>query len=91
MQAKLSTIFVVGILVVACATLLVLPAGCQSESQLGAVGLAGVGPVRGPADPGCRQVSTLDADTALAVERAYGYEPSFTVTICEEPAAEGQD
>jgi len=98
MQVKLSTMFVAGVFVAACATVILLPAGCQSSEQVAAAGPTEVCPLCGQETrtqpltglkyttcicPTCKQVSTLDKDTAMAIERAYGYEPSFMVTVCE--------
>jgi hypothetical protein len=94
MQAKLGTMFVV-----ACTTVILLPAGCQSSKQVASKpGEPTVCPVCGRETrtqpltrlkyttcicPTCKQVSTLDKATADAIERAYGYEPGFQVTVCE--------
>jgi len=99
MQAKLTTMFVAGVFVAACATVILLPAGCESTNQVAAAaGPTEVCPVCGQETrtqpltglkyttcicPKCGQISTLDKDTAMAIERAYGYEPSFMVTVCE--------
>ena len=98
MQAKLSTLFVAGLFVAACATIILLPAGCESTSQVAAAGSTEVCPACGQETrtqpltglkyttcicPKCGQVWTLDKDTAMAIERAYGHEPSFMVNVCE--------
>ena len=98
MQAKLSTLFVAGLFVAACATIILLPAGCESTNQVAAAGPTEVCPACGQETrtqpltglkyttcvcPKCKQVSTLDKDTALAVERAFGYTPEFSVTVCD--------
>jgi len=98
MQAKLSTMFVAAVFVAACATVILLPAGCESTNQVAAAGPTEICPVCGQETrthpltglkytvcvcPKCGEVSTLDKDTAMAIERAYGYEPSFMATVCE--------
>jgi hypothetical protein len=99
MQAKLSTMFVAGLFVTACSAVVLLPAGCQPSNQVASkAGEPTVCPVCGRETrtqpltrlkyttcicPTCKQVSTLDKDTALAIERAYGHEPGFQITVCE--------
>jgi hypothetical protein len=98
MQAKLSTMFVAGVFAAACAAAILLPAGCESTNQVAAARPTEVCPVCGQETrtqpltglkyttcicPKCGQVSTLDKDTAMTIERAYGYEPAFMVTVCE--------
>jgi hypothetical protein len=103
MQAKLSTMFIAGAFMAACAAAIFLPAGCRSSDRRVTAAKAPSGPTevcpvcgretrRQPLTglkyttcvcPTCKQVSTLDEDTAAAIERAYGYEPSFMTTVCE--------
>ncbi len=99
MQAKISSMFVAGVFVAVCTTIMLLPAGCQSSNQVASEpGEPAVCPVCGQETrtqpltglkyttcicPTCKRVWTLDRDTALAIERAYGHEPAFEATVCE--------
>jgi hypothetical protein len=99
MQTKLGTLFVAGLFVAACATVILLPVGCQPSNQVAPVAASpATCPVCGQETrtqpltglkyttcicPSCKKVWIMDKDTADAIERAYGYEPGLMATVCE--------